>query len=364
MKDKKIYVTKTFLPPIEQYIEYIKKIWENHQLTNDGPILRDLEKKLSNYLDCKYFSIVNNGTTALQISIEALDLKDEIITTPFSYIATSSSILWQKCKPVYVDICEKTLNINPENIENAITKKTTGILATHVFGNPCYLDKISKIAKKFNLKIIYDAAHAFGVTINNNSILNYGDISILSFHATKLFHSIEGGALASEDSAVNDKIKYLRNFGHSGPEKFKHVGINGKLSEMHAAMGVCVLKNIDEIINHRKKIYNYYNTLIDKINFITKPILMKNIKYNYAYYPIILDNESQLKIVKDKLNQENIFPRRYFYPSLNKLGENFSNEYNCPISESISSRILCLPISTYILDFEVEKIIKIIKNSI
>ena len=363
MKDKKILITKSFLPSKDKYISYINKIWENHQLTNSGPFTIELEKKIQKYLKCGFISSVNNGTTALQIAIEALDLKNEIITTPFSYIATSSSILWQKCKPVYADICPKTLNIDPENIEKLINEKTTGIIVTHVFGNPCDISAIKKIAKKYNLKVIYDAAHAFGVKYKNNSILKYGDISILSFHATKIFHSIEGGALISQKSSVNKKIQYLRNFGHDGEEKFKYVGINGKLSEMHAAMGLCVLENIDEIISYRKNIYEFYEKLVSKINFITRPLIVDNTQYNYSYYPIILQNEKQLKKVKRNLNNNDIYPRRYFYPSLNKLGLSSYKDCNCPISEDVSKKILCLPMSTYLKEEDIRKIIKIIKES-
>ena len=233
-----IPVTKSFLPPIEDYIEYLKQIWDSNQLTNNGPLVKELEQKLKEYFDVKHLFFVSNGTIAEQIAIKAADLKGDIITTPFSYVATTSSIVWEGCQPVFVDIDPQTLCMNPDLIEDAITEKTTGIIPTHVYGIPCDVEKIQEIAEKHSLKVIYDAAHTFGGKYKGKSIASYGDISFLSFHATKVFHTVEGGAIITNDDELAHKISYMRNFGHNGPEDFWGVGINGNNSEFHAAMGL------------------------------------------------------------------------------------------------------------------------------
>lgn len=359
-----INVTKTYLPPLEEYNNYLKKIWGNNHVTNFGPLSIELEEKLKKYLGVKHLFFVTNGTIALQIAIKALELKDEVITTPFSYVATTSSIVWEGCEPIFADIDPETLTIDPAEIEKKITSKTTGILATHVYGNPCHIEKIEEIAKKNNLKVIYDAAHAFGVEYENKSIFNYGDISVVSFHATKLFHTIEGGALITNDDDLAKKIGYLRNFGHSSkekPEELACVGINGKSSEFQSAMGLCVLPKVPELIASRKKIFNYYDENLD-FNILKKPKLNKSLIYNYSYYPVILPSEAILLKVMEELKKESIFPRRYFFPSLNKL--NYIKEQNMPTSEDISKRIICLPLYFDLKIEEVKKIIGIINKTI
>ncbi len=352
-----INVTKTYLPPLEEYGRYLQQIWDRGQITNNGPLLQELENKLKSFLRVKHCLLVNNGTIAIQIAIKALDLKGEIITTPFSYVATSSSIAWENCKPIFADVDRKTLCINPTEIKTKITTATTGIIATHVYGNPCDIEQIQLVAKENNLKVIYDAAHAFGVSYKNSSVLNYGDISTLSFHATKLFHTIEGGAIITNDDELAYKINYMRNFGHNGPETFDGIGINGKNSEVHAAMGLCVLPKIPELIADRKKSSLLYDGLLLNSG-IEKPLLSKNTDYNYSYYPVLFKNEETLINTRDKLNKENIFPRRYFYPSLNKL--NYVGKQPTPVSEEMSARVLCLPLYHGLKETEIKKIVSII----
>src|SRR5690606_16116739 len=248
-----IPVTKPFLPPLEEYKKYIDGIWQCQWLTNMGPLASDLELKLKETLKVNHLLFVTNGTVALQMAIKVLDLKGEIITTPFSFVATTSSIVWENCTPVFVDIDESSLNIDADKIEAVITEHTSAILATHVYGNPCDVEKIEEIAKKHNLKVIYDAAHAFGVEINGKSIFEYGDISTCSLHATKLYHSVEGGLIITKDAALLKKLAYMRNFGFDGPESFAELGINGKNSEFHAAMGLANLKYVDQINRKRKE---------------------------------------------------------------------------------------------------------------
>ncbi|MFN7039235.1 MAG: DegT/DnrJ/EryC1/StrS family aminotransferase [Alphaproteobacteria bacterium] len=353
-----ITVTKPYFPPIEKYIRYIEQIWNNNQLTNAGPLVLELESNLREYLETTNCYFLNNGTIALQLAIKALDLQGEIITTPFSYVATTSSIVWEGCIPVFVDIEEDTLTIDPAKIEESITDRTVAILATHVYGNPCDIEKIETIAKKYNLKIIYDAAHCFGVKYKNIPIVNYGDISTLSFHATKLFHTGEGGAVISNNVDIAHKLSYMRNFGHNGVENFFGIGINGKNSELHAAMGLCNLPEINRLIEIRKKICNLYDELLLNNGEIIRPKLREGTEYNYAYYPVLFSSEKTLLNIVKKLNDENIFPRRYFYPSLNKL--NYVKQSKMEISEDVSTRILCLPLYHTLEEKDVIRISKII----
>jgi len=354
-----INVTKPNLPPMEEYIEILKGIWDRNWLTNNGPLVNELELKLKDYLDLKHMLYLSNGTIALQIALKTLDpMKTEIITTPFSYVATTSSIIWEGFDPVFVDISPETLNIDVLKIEQSITDKTGAILATHVFGNPCNIDAIEEIAHKYNLRIIYDAAHCFGSEYKGKSVFQYGDISTTSFHATKLFHTTEGGAVFTKDTELLKVMSHMRNFGHNGPEDFQGVGINGKNSEFHAAMGLCNLKIVDDILNSRKELSSIYDKYLDNSR-LTKPKLEKNSKFNYAYYPIIFKNEEELLKVVSELNGNYIYPRRYFYPSLDTL-KYLNNPQQCPISQSISKRILCLPLYYKMRHEEVEMISRMI----
>ena len=339
-----INVTKSYLPPLEEYVEYLQRIWASNQLTNNGPLVKELEAKIKDYLGVKYLFFVCNGTIALQIAIKAMNLQEEIITTPFSYVATTSSIVWEGCQPVFVDIDPETLCINPDLIEAAITPHTTAIMAVHVYGHPCDIERIQAIADQYKLKVIYDAAHAFGVKYRGVSITNFGDVSVLSFHATKLFHTVEGGAIVTNSDLNVSALEYMRRFGHKSPTDFWGLGINGKNSEFHAAMGLCVLPRVTEQIHMRHIANDTYDSLLgDLLNEgrICKPKCLTDTSYNYAYFPIIFSSEEVLLRVTNALNVKAIFPRRYFYPSLNKL--NYVKYQPMPISESVSARVLCLP---------------------
>lgn len=357
----KINVTKTFLPPLHEYINYLKIIWKNGQVTNQGPLVKKLEKELKFFLGVKNLFFVSNGTMALQLALNSLGINEgEVITTPFSYVATTSAILWQRCQPVFVDIEPNAFCIDPEKIEKAITKKTKAIMAVHVFGHSCDVENIGKIAKKYNLKVIYDGAHVFGVEVHGRSLLNNGDISICSFHATKLFQTIEGGICIIKDKRVSDNFDLAIRFGHEGDEYIR-LGINAKNSEFHAAMGLVNLKYVNKIIRERKKICDLYDKFLE--NKLFRPILQKDVRYNYSYYPVVFKSEEQLIKVFNSLKKENIYPRRYFYPSLNTLPY-LKDKITCPVSEDIASRIACLPLYAGLKDADIKKIAKILNDNL
>lgn len=337
-----IPVTKPFLPPQEDYLALVEGIWKRQWLTNMGPLASELEMKLKEYLGVNHLLYVTNGTVALQMAIKALGLTGEIITTPFSFVATTSSIVWEGCTPVFVDIDEKTLNIDASKIEAAITDKTQAILATHVYGNPCDVEVIDAIAKKHNLKVIYDGAHAFGVKIKGKSIFEYGDISTCSLHATKLYHSIEGGLVITKNSDLLKKMASIRNFGIAGFDSFDELGINGKNSEFHAAMGLINLKYIKDIHHQRQLISERYNEKL--LNFKAfRPQWHPEASENFAYYPLVLESEEFLLKVKSLLDANEIFTRRYFYPSLANTLPYLEPE-NFEVTDEISKRVLCLPL--------------------
>ncbi len=352
-----ITVTKTYLPPIEEYNALVKKAFDNQWLTNRGELIELLEEKLKVYLKIDWITITNNGTVPLQIALKLFGKGGEIITTPFSYVATTSAIVWENCTPVFVDIHPDYLTIDETKIEQAITSRTTCILATHVFGNPCNVDVIDAIAKKHNLKVIYDAAHCFGVEYDNKSIFEFGDVSTCSFHATKLFHTAEGGAMLTKNKELQHQLFYSHNFGHDGPLAFHGLGINGKISELQAAMGLAVFPYMEEILAERKKVVDLYDTLLDFSKF-KKLKIRENTKWNYSYYPIILESEEQLLQVQKRMNDNQIFPRRYFYPSLNTIP--YVQNTPMPISEDTAKRILCLPLYVGLSKNEIEKIASII----
>lgn len=336
-----IPVTKPFLPKEEEYQEYVNSIWERQWLTNNGPLLNDFELKLKEYLDIKHLLFVCNGTFAIQLAIKALALKGEIITTPFSYVATTSSIVWEGCEPVYVDIDKETFNIDPTKIEAAITPRTSAILATHVYGNPCDIDTIQEIADKYGLKVIYDAAHCFGTQYKNKSVFDYGDISTTSFHATKLFHTIEGGAVFTKDPDLLKKMIYIRNFGHNGPDTFEGLGVNGKNCEFHAAMGLCNLKHVDEILEKRKMLSLHYFERLRAIKGVF-PKLREENGYNYAYFPVLFESEQLRERCMDQLERSKIYCRRYFSPALSTLP--YVNAVQMPVCDDVVKRIVCLPL--------------------
>jgi len=352
-----IPVTKPFLPAEKDFRDYVKGIWQRQWLTNNGPLVNSLELKLKEYLDLKYLLYVSNGTIALQIAIKALDLQGEIITTPFSFVATTSAITWQGCKPVFVDIDPNTLNIDSEKIEAAITPNTTAILATHVFGNPCNIYAIQAIANKHKLKVIFDAAHAFGVRYKGHSIFEYGDVSTVSFHSTKLYHSIEGGAVFTRNPDVLRKMALMRNFGYADVDTFSEQGINAKNSEFHAAMGLCNLKYVEKILQRRKYLSQQYKLRLKGFNVQFQHIDNPD-DYNYAYFPVIFPSEELMLECKAALELEQIYSRRYFYPSLSSLP--YVDQVSMPICDSIASRILCLPLYHTLTTAELDLICRVL----
>jgi dTDP-4-amino-4,6-dideoxygalactose transaminase len=358
---KKTNVTKSVLPPLEEYIRYVERIWQSNQLTNNGPLVRELEASLRHFLGVRHVILVSNGTIALQLAIKALGLHGEIITTPFSYVATTTSIIWEGCQPVFVDIDAQTLCLDPLLIEKAISPKTAGILATHVYGYPCALDNIGKIAHAHGLKVIYDGAHAFGSGIDGTSLLAHGDISVCSFHATKLFHTVEGGCLIAQEAQIAKKVSLMRSFGHIGEEDYYCVGINAKNSEFHAAMGLALLPNVESLIERRKQLSEIYDRDLasSELRFPRKP---KGLKYNYAYYPIIFRSEDQMLRVRKALKENGIYPRRYFFPSLNQLPYCWGDV--CPVSESVARRVLCLPLYPQMEDTLVRRISEIVVDNL
>jgi dTDP-4-amino-4,6-dideoxygalactose transaminase len=355
-----INVTKSYLPPFEEYKYWLEKIWETSWLTNQGPLVTELEKRLKDALGVKNLLFVSNGTIALQLAIKALELKGEIITTPFSYVATTTSILWEDCEPVFADIDPKNFCIDPAQIEKLITKKTSAILATHVYGLPCAVEAIQEIAKKHKLKIIYDGAHAFGVKYKNTSVFAYGDISTLSFHATKLFHTIEGGAIIVADDELFKKILLYRSFGHIGDDYFT-MGINAKNSEFHAAMGLCNLPKVNDFILRRKAIANMYLSELHTTP-LEFPEIPGYVEYNYSYFPVFFRNEKELLTVKNFLGANDINTRRYFYPSLNKLPY-VQPGSECPVSQDLAKRVLCLPFYQQLSNENVLFICSLIKKT-
>lgn len=360
-------VAKTRLPSIEEYIKYLEKIWKTGWVTNNGEFVQLLEKKLQNYLKVKNLLVVSNGTLAMQLVLKALDLKGEVITTPFTFAATTNVILWEGLRPVFADIDPQTYNIDPKDVEKKITKKTSAILAVHVYGNPCRLKGLQRVAGKHNLKLIYDVAHAFGVKYKNQSVLNFGDASTLSFHATKVFNTIEGGAIVVKNKELFGKLKLLRNFGIKSEEEVISPGINAKMNEFQAVMGLCNLENIDKEIQLRRKIYERYKARLSDIKNIKFQKIIAS-KYNYPYMPICFKDIKKRDEIYTGLIRSGIKPRKYFYPLtadfeyFKKSGVNLIKKYNLNIASDIANRILCLPLYSDLEMAIVDKIINIIKQ--
>lgn len=360
-KSKPIYVTQPSLAPLNEFVHYLEGVWERGILTHNGPLVQKLEHDLSSKLGIEYLTLVSNGTVALQMAIKALELKGEIIISPFTWIATVSAIKWEGCTPVFTDIDQDTLNIDPSKIEECITDKTVAIMPVHVFGNPCDVEAIDKIAKKHNLKVIYDAAHAIGSTYNGKSLLEFGDISATSLHATKLFNTAEGGACVTSDKTLDEKLKRIRFFGHNENKDIVEDGFNGKLTEVHAALGLANLKYYDEVLADRKKKYILYKELLSDLDGISFQRLELG-EPNYSYFPVVFDSEETLVLIVELLSEHKVYPRRYFYPSVNTYSQVV--EYKmAPISEDISRRILCLPLYKELTSFEIERICKTVKEA-
>ena len=350
-----IYVTKSFLPDLKEYVSYLERIWQTNHLTNDGPLLLELEKKLAEFLEVEHFIFVTNGTIALQLAIKALNLSGDILTTPFSYCATTNALIWEKCNPIFADIDPETLTVTASEIRSKLNSNIQGILTTHVYGNAGDLSEQEKIAHDNNIPLIYDGAHAFGVRMDNKSIFSYGTVSTCSFHATKIFHTIEGGAVMTNQADLANKIKGIRSFGHKEDDYFD-IGINGKNSEFHAAMGLVNLTHFPQIRAHRKWAVGRYDEQIELP--VQKVKFAANLERNYSYYPIILPSEEDLLNLTNKFLSEGIKPRRYFYPSLNTI--QIIQGDSCPTSEDIAKRILCLPLSADITEEEITKISSIL----
>jgi dTDP-4-amino-4,6-dideoxygalactose transaminase len=356
-----INVTKTYLPDKAKYQQYVDEIYANNWVTNNGPLVQRLEKRLAKYLGVKNIVLVSNGTVALEIAYRTLGLTGFVVTTPFSFVATTSSLVTNGLLPIFADIDSNTLNIDSGKIEESITPNTSAILGVHVFGNACEVEEIESIAKKHSLKVIYDAAHAFDVKYKEQSVLNYGDISTLSFHATKLFHTIEGGALIINDDDLVQKARYLINFGIENAESIPELGTNAKMNEFEAAMGLCVLDDMEHIKQSRKAILETYQIELEELVQFQEQ--NQNATQNYSYFPVVLKDEAQLLKVQKVLNEQQIFPRRYFYPSLDTLRYIEPKQY-CEQSRTIASRILCLPIYAELEREIQDKIISIIKEAL
>lgn len=367
MSNKPITVTQPCLPPLEEFIPYLEQIWENKWLTNNGPLHQELEKELAEYLGVKYISLFSNGTLALISALQVLNITGEVITTPFSFVATTHSLWWNKITPVFVDIEPDYLNLDPAKIEAAITDKTTAIMPVHVYGNPCHVDEIQQIADKHGLKVIYDAAHAFGVKKEGTPILNYGDLSVLSFHATKVYSTIEGGAIICHTPEMKHHIDNLKNFGFRGELVVEEPGINAKLNEIQAAYGLLQLKYIDGFIERRKEITNLYRSLIKNVNGIRFMEDIIDVSHGYSYFPILVD-EKEYGITRDalyeKLKENNIFARRYFYPLISSF-EPYrelpsATAANLPVATKAADEVLCLPIFVELENEQVRYITELI----
>lgn len=357
-----INVTKSYLPNEDKFNTYVSQIFRNGRLTNHGELVLELEKRLAEYLNVENILLVSNGTFALSVAYKLLGLKGSVITTPFSFVATTSSLVWDGLEPIYADIDEKTLNINTGAIERRINETTSAIVPVHVFGNGCEVEEIDRIANKYDLKVIYDAAHAFGVRYKGQSLLNYGDISTLSFHATKVFHTIEGGALIIKNKDLYVKAKKMIDFGINGPDNIQLLGINAKMNEFQAAMGLCVLDDLEIIFKKRKAVYERYVEAFKSQKSLQLQQHNEHCTHNYSYFPIVLESEYLLLRIKEFLSRESIVPRRYFYPSLDSL--EYVESEPMEMSRSVSSRILCLPLYDSLEIEDQNRVIQLVKEAL
>ncbi|HCJ9895215.1 TPA: dTDP-4-amino-4,6-dideoxy-D-glucose aminotransferase VioA [Escherichia coli] len=365
---KNIPVTQPFLPELQEFVPYLEKIWDNKWLTNNGPFHQQLEKELCEYLGVEYISLFNNATIALITALQALRINGEVITTPYSFVATSHSILWNGLKPVFVDIDPDTFNIDPKKIEAAITPNTTAIMPVHCYSSPCDVEAIQTIADNYGLRVIYDAAHAFGVNYKDRSILRYGDMSVLSFHATKVFNTFEGGAIICQDAKTKQRIDRLKNFGIADELTVTAPGINGKMSEINAAFGLVQLKHISTAIEQRKKIDARYREELSRIKGITVPKSSEYANSNYSYFPVLIENE--FRLTRDELYEElkskGILSRKYFYPLISNMpmyrGIESAACDNLPDANATSDKVLCLPIFADLEEDDLSLIIKSIRG--
>ncbi|HQQ62998.1 MAG TPA: DegT/DnrJ/EryC1/StrS family aminotransferase [Pseudomonadales bacterium] len=368
MNDNQIFVTQPYMPPLEEFVPYLEKIWDNKILTNGGPLHQELERELCDYLGVEHIALFNNGTIALLTALQSLRVTGEVITTPYSFVATAHSLLWNGIKPVFVDIDPVTMNLDPAKIEAAITPHTTAILPVHCYGHPCDTTAIQKIADTYNLRVIYDAAHAFGVKDAGGSILRHGDLSVLSFHATKVFNTFEGGAIVCADAKTKLRIDQLKNFGFVDEVTVVAPGINGKMSEINAAFGLLQLKYIDQAMTRRREINDLYHGYLSGIKGIRIVEEVGQTVANYSYFPILV--EANYSLSRDELYQKlkdnNVHGRRYFYPLISEFpmyrGMNSAHRDNLPAANAISAKVLCLPIYPALTNAEVLHISNIIRG--
>ena len=362
-----VYVTRPFLPPLEEFYPYLQQIWEKKQLTNGGPFHQELEVRLADYLGVEHLALFANGTLALMTALQTLRITGEVITTPFSFVATAHSLLWNGIEPVFVDIHPETFNLDPDKIEAAITPRTTAIMPVHVYGKPCNLEGIQRVADTYNLKVIYDAAHAFGVHYKGKSLLAHGDLSTLSFHATKVFNTFEGGAIVCPDANTKKRIDDLKNFGFHDEVTVVTPGINAKMNEVQAAFGLLQLKHVDKAIGRRREIDKRYRQKLANVGGISLPALPADTKYNFAYFPILVEKEYPLTRdeLNDKLREHGIFPRRYFYPLISDFpmyrNRPSAVRQDLPVAHDIAERVLCLPSYPDLEAENAERIIAVIE---
>lgn len=363
-----IYVTQPYLPPLEEFIPYLEQIWENKWLTNNGPFHQQLEQALCEYLGVEHLSLFANGTLALVSALQTLRITGEVITTPYSFVATAHSLLWNGLTPVFVDIDPITCNLDPDKVEQAITPRTTAIMPVHCYGNPCNVERIQQIADTYGLKVIYDAAHAFGVTYKGESLLKHGDLSVLSFHATKVYNTFEGGAIVCPDAKTKQRIDYLKNFGFADEVTVMAPGINGKMSEVNAAFGLLQLKHIDAAIDRRRDVDNYYRHQLSEIRGITfLPIPNETIPA-YSYFPILVEDDYNMSRneLYAALKLHHVHARRYFYPLISDMpmyrGLPSANQTNLQVAEGIASKVLCLPVYPELQQHDQQKVIDIINK--
>jgi dTDP-4-amino-4,6-dideoxygalactose transaminase len=356
-----ITVTRPTLPPFEEYVELLRGIWSRNQLTNGGPLVEELERRLAEYLGVRHCLFVSNGTIALQLAYRALELRGEVVTTPFSYVATTSSLVWEGCEPVFADVDKGALTLSPERAEAAITPRTSAIVATHVYGNACDVQALGDLARRRGLRLVYDAAHAFGASLDGRALAAFGDVATLSFHATKLFHTVEGGAVVTDDDDVARRVAYLRNFGHKGQEAFQGIGINGKNSEVHAAMGLCLLPRVSEIVAERRALSQWYDERFAAHgDALQRPRLHARLEYNYAYYPVLLADAATVVDVQRRCADAGVLTRRYFYPSLSGALP-YVPEGMVPVARDAASRVLCLPLFTGMSHAQLEIVASVVE---
>jgi dTDP-4-amino-4,6-dideoxygalactose transaminase len=370
MKKDKINVTQPSLPPLDEFIPYLEEIWNNKILTNKGPFHQQLEDELCKYLGVKYISLFCNGTMALITALQALKISGEVITTPYSFVATTHSLWWNNSKPVFVDIESDYFTLDPKKIEAAITPKTTAILPVHVYGNPCKVNQIKEIADTYGLKVIYDACHTFGMDIKGVPVLKYGDLSVMSFHATKVFNTFEGGAIICHDEAMKKRIDNLKNFGFAGETTVVAPGINAKMNEVQSAMGLLQLKKIDANIEKRKQITSYYRSKLSSLDGIKFLEDLPDVNHCYSYFPVLIDKDiygMTRNELYEKLKRHNIFGRRYFYPLISQFptyrGLESSSEGKMPVAERITEEVICLPIYPDLDYSNINRIVDILKSS-